>query len=112
MKYYLYNPHANNGIGMEVPGAYRIEVLAGRVVLTGYDARGCMQACFQLEDRMSRIRAPHLAPGTTDFAPVFSPRMVHSGYGLDQFPDAHLSAIAHAGMDAILVFVKVREKSI
>ena len=32
--------------------------------------------------------------------------MIHSGYQLDVFPDAHLSAIAHAGMDAILIFVK------
>lgn len=32
--------------------------------------------------------------------------MIHSGYGIDEFPDAHLSQIAHTGMDAILVFVK------
>jgi len=32
--------------------------------------------------------------------------MTHSGWGLDAFPDAHLNAIAHAGMDAILLFVE------
>ena len=34
-------------------------------------------------------------------APIFSPRMVHSGWGIDQFPRPALNAIAHAGMDAI-----------
>ena len=37
---------------------------------------------------------------------MYSPRMIHSGYGIDWFPNEHLAAIAHAGMDAILVFVK------
>ena len=55
---------------------------------------------------MNRFRAPYLKPGKTCYAPAFSPRMVHSGYGQEQYPDQHLSAIAHAGMDAILVFVK------
>ena len=32
--------------------------------------------------------------------------MIHSGYGQEQYPEQHLSAIAHAGMDAILYFVK------
>ena len=32
--------------------------------------------------------------------------MVHSGFGIDQFPDCHLRDIAHSGMDAILVFTK------
>ena len=32
--------------------------------------------------------------------------MVHSGFGLDEYPDNYLSRIAHDGRDAILVFVK------
>jgi hypothetical protein len=32
--------------------------------------------------------------------------MIHSGFGIDQFPDCHLRDIAHSGMDAILVFTK------
>ena len=38
--------------------------------------------------------------------PLFSPRMVHSGWGLDQFPDSHLNAMAHHGFDSILVFAR------
>ncbi|MBQ4051655.1 MAG: hypothetical protein IJD13_08490, partial [Oscillospiraceae bacterium] len=70
------------------------------------DERGCAQGLYQLEDRMNRIRAPYLSRGKIHFAPAFSPRMVHSGYGQEQYPEPHMSAIAHAGMDAILLFVK------
>jgi len=55
---------------------------------------------------MNLREAPYLTPADETREPVFSPRMVHSGWGLDQFPDAHLNAIAHTGMDAVLVFAK------
>lgn len=90
----------------EIPASYQISVSPERIVICGFDDRGCAQGCYQLEDRMSAVRAPYVKTGHTHYAPAFSPRMVHSGYGLDQFPDGHLSAIAHAGMDAILLFVK------
>lgn len=89
-----------------VSASYEISVDAERVIVCGYDERGCAQGCYQLEDRMNGIRAPYLTPGKTHYAPAFSPRMIHSGYGQEQYPEQHLSAIAHAGMDAILVFVK------
>lgn len=92
--------------GGTVTGACEITVEENCVTVCGLDARGCAQGCYHLEDRMTAIRAPYLQPGRTDYCPKFSPRMVHSGFGQEQYPDAHLSAIAHAGMDAILVFVK------
>lgn len=36
----------------------------------------------------------------------YSPRMVHSAYGLDEYPDGYLSTLAHYGYDAILLFVR------
>ena len=89
-----------------VAASYEITVEEIGITVCGYDERGCAQGLYQLEDRMNRIRAPYLTQGTTHYAPAFSPRMIHSGYGQEQYPDQHLSAIAHAGMDAILVFVK------
>ena len=59
-----------------------------------------------LEDLMNFREAPYLPCGNIRRDPLFSPRMVHSGWGLDQFPDRHLNAIAHAGFDTILLFVK------
>lgn len=91
--------------GEKIPASYKITVGADFIVICGVDERGCAQGCYKLEDRMNSICAPYLTEGTTTYSPEFSPRMVHSGYQLDRYPDAHLSAIAHAGMDAILIFV-------
>ncbi len=91
--------------GEKIPASYRITVNEESIVVCGIDERGCAQGCYQLEDRMNRICAPYLSIGTFTYSPEFSPRMIHSGYQLDRFPDEHLSAIAHAGMDAILIFV-------
>lgn len=94
------------GDSASVPGAYRLVCEDGRVTVSGFDERGCAQGCYRIEDQMNEIRAPYLKRGAAVCSPEFSPRMTHSGYGLDLYPDAHLSAIAHAGMDAILVFAK------
>ncbi len=76
------------------------------ITICGYDSAGAFQGSIYLEDRLNLRRAPYLVRGETRQKPLFSPRMIHSGYGLDDYPDAHLAAIAHAGLDAILVFVK------
>ena len=89
-----------------VSASYEIFAEQGLVTVCGYDERGCAQGCYQLEDRMNAIRAPYLKPGKSHHIPAFFPRMTHSGYGQEQYPEQHLSAIAHAGMDAILLFVK------
>ncbi len=92
--------------GEKIPASYRIKIEKSSVVICGADDRGCAQGCYLLEDKMNFCLAPYLTREEISFAPEFSPRMIHSGYEIDRFPDAHLSAIAHAGMDAILIFVK------
>ncbi|MBQ6846311.1 MAG: hypothetical protein IJO61_04195 [Oscillospiraceae bacterium] len=77
-----------------------------KITVCGFDDRGAAQGLYFLEDEMNRRCAPFVKMGTTRRRPLFSPRMIHSGYGLDDYPDAYLNAIAHAGRDAILVFVK------
>lgn len=89
----------------DAPRGYRVDC-GENAVVTGRDEAGAMQGGFYLEDMMNLRRAPFLARGTVSGCPLFSPRMVHSGYGLDSYPDAYLAQVAHAGMDAILVFVK------
>lgn len=84
---------------------YIIEI-DDNIRITAKDERGLAQALYCLEDRMSVRKAPFLKKEVIRHTFLFSPRMIHSGYGLDQYPDEHLSSIAHAGMDAILVFVK------
>jgi len=83
--------------------AFRAEITPEQITITAHDERGAAQGLFFLEDEMTARHAPFLTCGVTERAPLFSPRMTHSGYGIDEFPDSHLAQIAHAGMDAILV---------
>ena len=76
------------------------------VTVTGKNERGVAQGLYCLEDRMNARHAPFLKKEEIRHTYLFSPRMVHSGYALDWYPNEHLAAIAHAGMDAILIFVK------
>lgn len=92
--------------GLSKPRSYRFIATADSVTICGFDERGTGQGCYYLEDLLNLREGPFLAPRDEVRSPVFSPRMIHSGWGIDQFPDPHLNAIAHAGMDAILVFVK------
>ncbi|MDD5705576.1 MAG: hypothetical protein PHR35_06595 [Kiritimatiellae bacterium] len=94
------------GAGLRAARGYRLAVQADGIVVCGYDERGVAQGCYQLEDRMNLRQAPLLPTGTLTREPLFAPRMVHSGWGLDRYTDAHLNAMAHAGLDTILVFAK------
>lgn len=85
---------------------YKLSVGEENVTIKAFDERGVAQAFYHLEDLMSLRRAPLLEKGEKERKAMFSPRMVHSGYGLDQFPDCHLRDIAHSGMDAIMVFTE------
>ncbi len=85
--------------------SYRFFVGEDKVLLCGYDSRAAAQAGYFLEDLMNLAEAPFLDRCDTVRTPMFSPRMVHSGYGLDMFPDEHMRNIAHAGINALLIFV-------
>lgn len=86
--------------------SYRITVCDQSITVCGSDDRCSAQGLYLLEDMMSLRKAPYIKKEEINRQLRFSPRMVHSGYGLDEFPEDHLSAIAHAGRDAILVFTK------
>ena len=76
------------------------------VEIAAADGRAAAQALFHLEDMMNLRRAPFLKKGSETRRAMFSPRMTHSGWAVDVFPDSHLAQIAHAGMDAILIFIR------
>ncbi len=86
-------------------GAYRLTVGNG-IVVCGRTERGTAQGVYWVEHRMGIHLGPVIENGDFCRRPLFSPRMVHSGFGLDEFPDEHINAIAHNGMDALLVFTK------
>lgn len=89
----------------------RIYVKDGGVIVCGRTGRGTAQGVYELEARMNGCCGPVLEEGEWDRKPLFSPRMIHSGYGMDMYPDEHIRAIAHAGMDAILIFVNDVDKT-
>lgn len=89
---------------------YRV-IVDEAVRIYAHDSRGAAQALYYLEDLMNMRLAPFLKKGTVSRKPMYSPQMVHSGFGLDQYPNEHLSKIAHEGRDAILVFTKAANLS-
>ncbi len=86
--------------------SYCLKVSENNIIVCGSDERGMAQGSYYIEDMMNLKEAPILEYGETLRESLFSPRMIHSGWGMDEFPDAHLNDIAHAGIDAILVFAK------
>ena len=51
--------------------------------------------------------APVLAHGRLVRRPLYDYRSVHSGCGIDEYPDAEFNAIVHGGYDTIVLFVRI-----
>ena len=85
--------------------SYRFTVTDTKIVLCGHNSRAAAQAGYFAEDLMNLEEAPFLQKQSIVRTSLFNPRMVHSGYGLDMYPDDYLRRIVHDGINAILVFV-------
>lgn len=85
---------------------FRIDTDENGISIAGHDDRGIAQAFFYLEMMMEFEKAPVMTFGRVEKKPMFSPRMIHSGYGLDEYPEEYLARVAHEGRDVILVFTK------
>lgn len=96
---------------LEKDGTYRIEVTDNCVKLIGKDERAAAQAGYFLEDLMNLEEAPYITIGVQERTPRFRCRMVHSGFSLDVFPNEHLSAIAHQGINIILLYTRAANYS-
>ncbi|MBO7763069.1 MAG: hypothetical protein J6T24_09755, partial [Clostridia bacterium] len=86
--------------------AYRISVTADGVSVTANTGKGLFAGTVYLEEQISEAQGPFLPIGEIDRRPLFTTRMVHSGYELDVFPEAYMNRLAHDGYDTLLVFVK------
>ena len=88
--------------GLAVPRSYHLIVEESSVVVCGYDEAGTMQGGFFLEDLMNLRRAPFLCSCDQIKQPLYSPRMIHSGFGKKaEFTESLLCNIAHYGFDTI-----------
>lgn len=83
-----------------------ITVSDGKIVINGNDERGQVQALYDIEKALKRKGCLYLNKGEYKNKPAFSPRMVHSSYGLDIFPDEYLLNLVKEGVDSIILFCK------
>ncbi len=88
----------------DMAGAFHITVTEDSILIVGKTERGTAQGVYYLEDCMKLRGECALPLEKAEHAPLFSPRMTHSGVELDTFPDNFLEACAHSGMDAIIVY--------
>ena len=90
----------------EAPGRKcRYSVREDRMELAGNSPRGIFSGVLHLEELMRLRRAPLVERGDHSFGILPRMRSTHSGFGLDEFPDSQLDAIAHAGFTAVDLFV-------
>ncbi|MBQ7625211.1 MAG: hypothetical protein IJS65_08045 [Clostridia bacterium] len=82
-----------------------ISVRADGITVRAFDGRGAAQALYDLEEMMKKRKAPYIKTGEYAQKPLFSPRIVHSAYDLDIFPDAYLQNLVRDGFDALAVYV-------
>lgn len=87
-----------------------VEISDKGILIRAYDDRGAAQAIYDLEDAMTSKKQPYLTKGKFKQKPLFTPRMAHSAYDLDVFPDGYLQRLAKEGIDAIILFIKGANK--
>ncbi|NLC44061.1 MAG: hypothetical protein GX783_07230, partial [Clostridiales bacterium] len=91
------------GEDLSEKSSYRLLCEKERIIICGNDDRGTAQGSYYLESIMNLKEAPIVSEQDSIRKPVFSPRMIHSGWGPGQYPNSQLNAIAHFGMDAIVI---------
>ena len=85
---------------------FKITTDSAGVKVVAHDERGAAQALYYIEDLMTFAKAPVMKLGSFGKKPMFTPQMIHSGYGIDEYPEEYLARVAHEGRDAILIFTK------
>ena len=83
-----------------------VTISEGQIKINAFDERGAAAALYDLEDLMIRAEGLVLEKRQLKNKPKFSPRMVHSAYDLDVFPDEYLLNLVKEGIDAILIFIR------
>ncbi len=86
--------------------AFILHVEPELITVTGKTGKAVFAGSIYIEDLMNLREAPFLTHGRIFCEPLIEARGVHSGFGLDLFPDHHLNAIAHAGFNEIYLFIR------
>lgn len=89
----------------ELDEGFVLNVEKDHIQITSAEDKISFRATIHLEDLMNLEEAPVLKTGKFIRRPMYTTKSVHSGTGLDAFPDQELCALLHAGYDTIAVFL-------
>ena len=88
-----------------VKSGFTVEAAKNHIRLAASEDKMTFLGTIHLEDIMNLEGAPVLETGTMKRTPLYDTRIIHSGTGIDAYPDAELVAMLHAGYDAIEIFL-------
>ena len=89
-----------------VKKGFVIKVGKNSVKVTAAEDKMTFRGTIHLEDIMNLEGAPVLELGKLVRKPLYESRIVHSGTGLDYYPDEELVGLLHAGYDCIDLFLE------
>ncbi len=92
-------------VSPKVKKGFVIEVKSDRVTVSAAEDKMTFRGTIHLEDIMNLEEAPVLQLGRLVRKPLYRIRSVHSGSGIDNYPDSELIAMLHAGYDEIELFM-------
>ena len=93
-------------VSKKVKKGFVIEVDKNQVKITAAEDKMTFRGTIHIEDMMNLEEAPVLEVGKMVRKPLYKVRIVHSGTGLDYYPDAELLGLLHAGYDCIDLFLE------
>ena len=85
---------------------HEVTIASDHVLVKAVSPKVVFRAAIYLEDLMNFRKAPFLKRKKIARNAKYRMRSVHSGAGIDDYPDWQLNAIAHAGFDTIEFFFK------
>ena len=88
-----------------VAEGFILDVKENHINITAAEDKMSFRATIHVEDLMNLEEAPVLALGRFERRPMYTTRTVHSGTGLDAYPEQELLALLHAGYDTIDLFL-------
>jgi hypothetical protein len=92
-------------IDKSIDKGFVLSVTKEVITLKAAEDRMIFQGTIHLEDLMNLESAPVLTLGSFVRKPLYNVKQVHSGTGIDAYPDSELLALLHAGFDSIEVFM-------
>jgi len=90
---------------------FSVKVSPNQICVSAQSSRMLFPGVVYLEDCMNLAEAPVLPMGVKNVKNRIRMRAVHSGCGIDDFPDAELNATVHAGFNTIVLFIRDLDKN-